>query len=290
MKRKKIFKTSIVCFILISLLVITNFATYAFTEKTLIDIFFSEENEQNKRWIMEMIVPDGQVCMIENYKITLKNLAYCSSTKEGYCEFIMENDAANLKNEYYPNCPASFGFGKDGRFHIFFDTGTGSVAQDIDISVKNNIMYLYYYFQIDAEKDISKIYIYDYNSGMINDIGNPDVASAEFQLTNTVPSQTYLSKEDIEIFLSPFSFYVMSKNGVVKVDELKVFYSDGTTCSLITDGNYDSIIESESYSLENEEWKPNFGLYQLQCSFNKLLELKDIDYLLYNGEILTMVH
>ncbi|MCI8670059.1 MAG: hypothetical protein HFI34_11170 [Lachnospiraceae bacterium] len=284
MKHKKLFKTSIIGLILIIMLVITNFVTYAFTEKTLIDIFFSEENEKNKRWIMDMIVPDGQVCMIDNYKITLKNLAYCRSTKEGYCEFIMENDQADLKTEYYPNCPASFGFGKEGRFHIFFDTGTGSVAQDIDISVKNNIMYLYYYFQIDAEKDIDKLYIYDYDSGKVKDFGNPEVASAEFQLTNTVPSLTYFSEDDIEISLSPFSFYLMSKNGVVKINELEVFYTDGTSCPLVTDGNYGSIILSEAYSLENEEWRPNFGLYQLQCSFNTLLELKEIDYILFNGE------
>lgn len=122
---------------------------------------------------------------------------------------------------------------------------------------------------------------------MVKDFGNPDVASAEFQLTNTVPSLTYFSKDDIEISLSPFSFYLMSKDGVVKINELKVFYTDGSTCPLVTDGSYSSIILSEAYSLENEEWKPNFGLYQLQCSFNTLLELKEIDYILYNGEKLS---
>ncbi len=287
-KKKRLSKICIIVLCFGVLFVIANSVTYAFAEKTLIDVFFEKEDEKDKRLIMEMIIPDGQSCVIDGYIITLENYAYCSDTKEGYCEFVIENDSVDMNQEYYPDSPISFGFGKEGRFHIYFETGSGSIALDSDIEVKDNIMYLYYYFQITSAKEIDMLYIYDYESGMIDEMDNPKYSSASFQLSNTVPSIKYTSEDKTEIRLSPFSFYLISKDGLEVLDELKVYYTDGTVCELIDSREYGSIIKTEGYSFEDEYGRPDFGLYQHQCTFKELLKLEGIDYIVYNGEKLTV--
>lgn len=265
-KKKCIMLVSLVlCFVMFSLIV------YATTKKSVMDYFFSQEENSSVR---DLNKQDIQTIEIDDYTISMIDLIYESSTKVGYCVFDVEKK--NGKPEVELNRTNQMVGGRFGetekgakRFEIFIEA---SHSETTYVEQEENKLYIYYRFIIDSEFD-NKIQIIDYQEKDKQSITGHK--SYSFELTNNEKVVEFVSKDDAEIKISPLALVINSKK---KIEEFEItfIYKDGKKDEVVN--TKENIGTGASGTIADENG------YQYEFIFKNVIDIDNIAYIEFNNE------
>ena len=252
-------------FVMLSIIV------YATTKKSVIDYFFSQEENSLVRDLKKQEI---QTIKIDDYTISMIDLIYESRTRVGYCVFEVEkkNGKPEVKvNKTNQMVGGRFGATNTGtkRFEIFIEA---THSETITVEQEESRLYIYYRFIIDNEFD-NKIQIIDYQEKDKQSITGHK--SYSFELTNNEKVVEFVSKDDAEIKISPLALVINSKK---KIEEFEItfIYKDGKKDEVVN--TKENIGTGASGTIADENG------YQYEFIFKNVIDIDNIAYIEFNNE------
>ena len=138
--------------------VISNAITYALADKNVIEYFISED-EEKLSGIWDELKRDGrQSVTIDDYTITLEAYLFEDKTNDGYACFSVEREGYDMREEIAGETvlyEVNSTFGEDERFTFEMN---GSGFYESSYKKKEDVMYVYFKFEIDEYKFDKKYY------------------------------------------------------------------------------------------------------------------------------------
>lgn len=256
----------LICFI------IGNVAVYAYSNKTIWDIFFekNDAHEIKKSDLNKVLDYNGQSYVIDEYTIKLEQTLYEKKSGIGYCIFSVEkeNGKPEVKIDKWGDADGDI-FGN--RFQIdIFQTGSRTYKYEM----QGNILYIYVSFALDEGYD-GTIDLIDYNE---KDKDTIDGYKRYYYRQKGTNFYQQYKDGDNDVIVTPIGVTVEG-NSIGDV-ELKFHSKDGEITTIV-DTEKEIGIGGSHECTEDERTRKQF-------IFGKIKDIENIDYILFNGKKLKL--
>lgn len=216
----------------------------------------------------EYMSDNPQTVEFEDYKITLASLIYDSENISGTCRFEVIKNDGNDKVEYKDTTythGANWWFGDDNRFSFRFGMGSGGTEYYLDYKREGNKLIVYMDFSVTTDVFYDRLYLMDSHSGQ--DIED---AVGVFELSDDIKTINFPVTETMNIRLSEPEIIIQSIKEIRETDnKVTIYYKDG---------KYKEVECSINIYIDGQK------KYYTDEIFLEPLHIKDIDYIVYNGQ------
>lgn len=255
---------------LIMILAVTSVGTYAISGKSIFEVFFKGSEPE---YAKELLDYNGQSYTVDEYTITLEQTLYDSKTYIGYCVFSItkEGGKPEAKINKFEQTPGSR-YGKNGRFCI---QNVGSQSSRFEYI--GDVLYEYFSFRVDNEFDMI-IRVMD----LLDESEDGDVKYYEFNIAESNQYKEFKVNDTRSIFVSPLGISIHTIGGFRDV-AITLYYKNGNKKTVVDTKNDIGIGLSSESSI-------NYTEYLYQFVFKKMVDVKEIDYIMFNGERVEAVN
>lgn len=237
---------------------------------------------------------DNQQIKIDDYTITLEEVVYSRETCRGWCKFAVTADSHFME---YETGRDDLEINKNpfgARRNLLIDyavdaVGTCATQTKSWYKVDGNVMYIYYYINIDNSPIFNHcIYLYDVRTGK----GTRDVfggqfkedMSGVFELRENIDTKTYTfstKEQDYEVVISPYTCSIRGE-GNPQITDLKIHFKNGDTLNVKeNDIVSEDINEFGEYIPDGEGY---LKTYSCVLGFTKYTDIEEIDYVEINSK------
>lgn len=275
--KRKILTISLGIISMAVVILISNIVVHAISEKTLIDIFFTKENEKNKDYLNELLIQDGRSIEIDGYTFTLMSELYDASTGSGYFNMTVTSDEWDISEMEYTDSSGIVYFGDNKRFSLrhslegFYELKLNLSGDKLEIAgfITNNV----------GKETYGKIKILDFKNEPHRDSASESAIAGEFELADSGCHKTVILNDKITLYCSPFVIKVVYNDNKVKdINDMSIVMVNDEEIKLITDGQMQP-------RLDTIEGAGRDGSIQEETYvFTKVIDIRDIDYFIINNE------
>lgn len=252
--------------------IIGNAGVYAYSNKTIWDIFFEKSDvyEIKKSDLDNVLDYNGQYYVIDGYTIKLEQTLYEKKSGIGYCIFSVEkkNGKTEVEIDKWGNADNDI-FGNRFQFDIF-QTGSRTYKYEM----QENILYVYVSYALDKGYD-GTVDLIDYNE---KDTRTVDGYKRYYYKQNGTNLYQQYNDGDTNVIVTPIGV-VVEGNRIGDV-ELKFHSKDGQITTIVDTEKKIGIGGSHECTEDARIRK--------QFIFNKIKNIKKIDYVLLNGEKINL--
>lgn len=263
-------KIVIIASVIVSVLLVSNIITYAYSNETIFDFFFANSSNEQKEIVKDYLMKDGQKITIDNYVICLEESLCEKNTGLGYLFFVIsdkEGQKVDADIDNYNNSLKSFG--ADKRF-IFEYEATGTCNKYAEYKGKE--LYVYISFEITSEElsalDISKCLKLTDTKEIIDN----EYKQYNFNLAFTDNCRTFKNSNGV-LYISPLGLRFVTEK---TMDDLIITLKDKNN-QVISEYN-----NSENMLSESNRRDGDITEVQYTIQFENLLDIKDLGYIYIN--------
>lgn len=280
---KKYKKIIFVTTVFIAVVMCVNIATYAYSKKTLIDVFFNKNESEKKDMLKDLLVTDGRSIEYDGYTFTLESELYDKVAGIGYCHFTIRKQGMDMRDIYYDSSDVEMmtlfdSFGDEARFSIVPD---GSKAKS-SFEAERDILNVYVRFERAKESLDNNIYICDfkYKDSITEILEHPIVGeryqiAAKFELKDSNCSFKINCENNAEIIVNPFQISINDFNN--EINDFNIQMKDGSSIKLMKDGKILEQLDYHSSVVEDNGNKVESFMLK------DILDYREVDYLMING-------
>lgn len=277
-------KKIIIVFILFAIIIAgANIVTYAYSEKTLIDVFFNTNKTEQKDMLKKLLVSDGRSIEYDGYTFVLENELYDVDSGIGYCHFIVRKDGIDMRELYYDSSDKGImtlfdSFGDEARFSIVPD---GSNAKST-FKAEQDKLNVYVKFERTRESSDNNIYICDFkNKDTITEVLDHPILGArykiagKFELKDSKCSKKIKCENNKDIIITPFQVCLTNFNN--EITDFTIIMIDGTSIQLVNDGE---ILKGLDY---HKSIIHDNGFKQDSYVLKDILDYREVNNIIING-------
>ncbi len=262
-KMKKNIGNFIVIFIL--LFAVTNTTAYALSEKSIFEIFFSQEETYNAN---ELLDYNGQSYVIDNYTIELSQTLYDSETGIGYLMFVItqENGRPEIRLNDENQC-AGLGFGENERF--YFDIGA---SFDDTYEYVDDKLYAYISYRVSKSDDF---YV-----SIVDTVKSDEDNIYWYEVKETKNVLSFDMENKDRVVISPLGISYFTNEEVTDLI-LKFYMKDGSVKEIVNLKERIGIAGShESVTTDRNETSCKYTFV-----FEDMLNISGIEKIEVNGQV-----
>lgn len=275
--KRKILTISLGIISMAAVILISNIVVHAISEKTLIDIFFTKENEKNKDYLNELLIQDGRSIEIDGYTFTLMSELYDANTGSGYFTMTVTSDEWDISEMEYTDSSGIVYFGDNKRFSLrhslegFYELELNLSGDKLELSgfITNNV----------GKETYGKIKILDFKNEPHRDSASESAVAGEFELADSGCHKTVILNDKMTLYCSPFVIKVVYNDNKIKdINDMSIMMINDEEIKLITDGQMQP-------RLDTIEGAGRDGSIQEETYvFTKVIDIRDIDYFIIDNE------
>lgn len=278
-------KLFIICSIIISVFLVSNIVTFAYSNQTLFGFFFGNSNDNQKELVKvkdifindnqkelvkDILIKEDQKIVVDNYIVNLEESLCEKNTQLGYLVLSISDKNSNKVDAEIDNYNKTIkSFGTDKRFMFEYEaTGTFNKYAEY----KGNKLYVYISFEMNSEE-----------------LSNID-ASKCIKISDTKKNKQYYFK----LKFSDSSRKFKTSNGMLYISPLGLRLATNNTIKKIEislKDKSDKEIRNYSKNMLSEFGCKDNGITKVQYAtqFENILNLKNIGHIYINGVELNEV-